>query len=99
MIVIPTDQDNGVIHIRTFRAQENTAVIALKSGVYADGSRNGPMVINGLLYGLSGWNTILASHEGIRVDLLVMCVGWVTGIIPGCVGEIGFINGPRVGLA
>ena len=88
-----------MVYVRTLRACKNTAGIALKSGVYADGNRNGTIVIDGLFYGLSGWNTVLASYKVPGIDFLVMCMAWVAKIIPGRVGEIGLINRPRVGLA
>jgi len=96
LIVIPTDQDDGMVYVRTLRARENTARIVLKSGIYADGCRNRSVVINGLFYGLNGWNAIFAAYECPRADLVGMGVGTVAGRLPGHIGEICF--GDRSGL-
>ena len=88
-----------MVYVRTLSACKNTTGIALKSGVYADGNRNGTVVIDGLFYGLNGWNTVLASYKVPGINLLVMCMGWVARIIPGRVGEISFINRSGLGLA
>lgn len=101
LIVIPTDQDDGVVYvIRTcFVGLENAATIALESTAHTDCNRNRSMVVNGLFDSLDGWNARFTSYKGPGTDFLVMGMGWVAGGITGCVGEIGLIDCPRVGLA
>ena len=85
-----------MIYVRTLRACKDIAGIALKSGVHTDRNRNGPVVINGLFYGLRGWNTILAAYECPGINLVRMGVGAVARYVRCHVGEICF--GYRSGL-
>jgi hypothetical protein len=102
LIVIPTNQDNGVVYVTITRliGLENAASIIIESATHANCRRNRPMVVDGLFDGLNRRNTLLAAYKGPGTDFLVMGMGWVAGGgITGCVGEIGLIDRPRVWLA
>jgi len=57
------------------------------------------MVINGLLDGLNGWNTIFAPYECPGINSVRMGVWTITGCIPGHVGEISFKDCSGLALA
>ena len=100
LIVIPADQDDGVICPRTyFVGFENTTAIPIESTTCANRSRNRAIVINGLFYGLSGWHTPCAAYVGPGVDPVRMGVGAATRRVPGHVGEIGFEDCSGLGFA